>query len=196
MRRHTWVWAALAWVAVVVVVSTVTWAVIDSAGRNVLAQQGGDTTGSAPADRPSGRASSPRQSEPRTTLSPTATEGIPSGGPSVAVPSETSPSRTSPSGSAGTSPPAPTTPPPTATGVTRTWQGTAGTVTVRCVGDRINLQSASPGDGWSVEVGEQGPVEVEVELTSEGEDGEEDEREVHVAARCVGGVPRFEVEQD
>ena len=187
MRKHTWVWAALAWLGVVVVVSTVTWTVIDSAGRNVLAQDDGPGAGALPtssAQLPG--EPSPGAAEPGVTLSAPST-------PTLAPSRVTSPASVSPSPS--TSPAAPTS--ASASGVTRTWQGTAGTVTVRCVGDRINLQSASPGDGWRVEVATQGPEEVEVDLTSGVEDDDEgDEREVHVRARCEGGTPRFEVEQD
>lgn len=197
MKSYTWIWAAVAWVVVVVAVSTVTWAVIDSAGRNVLAQDGGIGDGPPPTSRAmTPGPGTPSTSETDVTRSPTGTGEPPATDtPSVAPP----PPATSPSSVApplpSSSPPAPTAA-PSAGGVTRTWQGTAGTVTVRCVGDRINLQSASPGDGWRVEVDEQGPEKVKVELTSGGQDDEVDEREVHVEARCAGATPRFQVEQD
>jgi hypothetical protein len=65
-------------------------------------------------------------------------------------------------------------------------------VTVSCTGASARLVSASPADGWRVEVGSRGPGEVEVELKQSGEEG----AETHVKSRCSGGEPRFFVEQD
>jgi hypothetical protein len=67
---------------------------------------------------------------------------------------------------------------------TRTWEGSAGSVTVRCSGRGASLQSASPDDGYGVEVGSRGPGEVEV--TFKGGGGE-----VQVKGTCAAGTPRF-----
>jgi hypothetical protein len=71
--------------------------------------------------------------------------------------------------------------------VSRSWFGSSGRVTASCTGGRVALQSASPADGWRVEVGARGPEEVEVTFKKGGDDGSE----VQVRARCSGGAPRF-----
>ena len=71
----------------------------------------------------------------------------------------------------------------------RSWQGVAGTVTAACEASRITLQSVTPNNGWAFAVGDRGPENVEVELTSRGEG----EQQTHVRAACVGGEPRFGV---
>lgn len=72
---------------------------------------------------------------------------------------------------------------------TRTWAGAGGRVTVSCSGSRASLVSASPADGWSVEVGRRGGEEVEVSFRRSGS-------EVQVQGRCDAGTPRFSVERD
>lgn len=69
----------------------------------------------------------------------------------------------------------------------RTWEGSAGAVTVRCEGARASLQWASPDDGYRVEVGSRGPEEVEVTFKGGA-------REVRVKGTCLGGSPRFATE--
>jgi len=66
----------------------------------------------------------------------------------------------------------------------RTWEGSAGSMTVRCSGGEASLQSASPDDGYGVEVGSRGPAEVEVTFKGSG-------REVQVKGTCAAGTPRF-----
>lgn len=72
---------------------------------------------------------------------------------------------------------------------TRTWAGTGGRVTVSCRGSRASLVSATPADGWSVEVGSRGGEEVEVGFRRS-------DSEVQVQGRCDAGTPRFSVERD
>ncbi|NUS51781.1 MAG: hypothetical protein HOQ22_12185, partial [Nocardioidaceae bacterium] len=69
------------------------------------------------------------------------------------------------------------------------WRGRAGYVSVRCQGSSISLQSASPDDGYSVDVRERGPEEVEVRF-------EGGEHEARVRAECVDGRARFDVDND
>ena len=57
-------------------------------------------------------------------------------------------------------------------------------MTVRCDGQRVSLQSATPNDGYRVEVRERGPEEVEVRFEAE-------DREVKVEAFCSDGAPEF-----
>ena len=59
---------------------------------------------------------------------------------------------------------------------------------MRCSGTDASLVSASPADGYSMEVDKRGPDEVRVEF-SRGD------QELRVEARCAGGVPAFEVDE-
>lgn len=82
---------------------------------------------------------------------------------------------------------------PTSAGVTptrsRTWTGSAGVVTARCAGARIELAgAAASADGYVVEVKDRGPDRVEVEFEGRGD---ETVPETRVRAQCVGGVPQF-----
>lgn len=206
MRARSWAFAALTWVAVVVVVAMATWTVIDSAGRLVLTAPAEDSTPGGPASTdPGSAASAPAR---RTTSRPAASDAH---SESPAAPASARGQEPSPQESATTSGPLPpqsiprasadsrSTSPPTNPEVS-TWQGVAGSVTARCLRSRISLVSASPADGWRMEVDQRGPEQVRVhfergetddESESESEDGE---REAEVHAGCRGGVPRFQVE--
>jgi hypothetical protein len=164
-RPRLLVWV-LAWAAVVVVASAGTWVVIDSVGRDVLA--------SAEPDRLPVAGSSDRPTD-----DPTSTRS-PRSGPSSDAP------RSSPSDRPeATDPPTGSSDP-----VVRSWQGEAGTVTVRCDGGAASLVSAVPADGWALELDDQGPDEVGVELES----GDDRDLRSRVRARCRGGVPVFELD--
>jgi hypothetical protein len=169
----------LAWVLVVAVASGVTWAVIDGAGQSLLAGEGPVTeTVPAPAAAPSQGAPSRRPSDRPTkdtaTPAPSAAPGGATSSPSAA------PSRpvstAAPSGSSDDS------------GVERAWAGPSGLVVVRCDGSRPMLRSATPNNGYRVEV-DRGAERIEVQFKSAS-------AEVKVAAGCSGGVPRFTVEGD
>ena len=182
MGRRSMVLAAAVWLAVVAVVSVATWTVIDAAGRDVTARPGGDPAAAAGA---SGTRSTPSRSR---------TPG----------PSPT-----------GASTPTRTTPVPPSTNASpepqeRTWAGSAGSVSARCTGGDIDLLSASPANGWRMEVDERGPSRVRVEFRGtstrsgpgsddggragggDGDDGGGDK--VEVRAQCGGDVPRFRLD--
>jgi hypothetical protein len=171
----------LAWVLVVAVASGVTWAVIEGAGQNLLA--GEDPVAetlpvptpapseSVPSLQPSAKPSRHRRPDPSSATSSSAAA--------------------SPTALASRRPATTTTPAPRASasedaGVERTWEGPPGLVTVRCVGPRTTLRSATPSNGYRVEV-DRGAVRIEVHFESAS-------REYKVVARCSGGVPRFAVE--
>ncbi len=176
MARRTLAALVLAWVVVVVVVSAVTWTVIDAAGRDVLA--GGPAEPAEPTDV----VSDPRPTRnPARSQAPRDQERTKGPAPSATAPPVTAPSLTTPR-------PAPVTARP----VVRSWQSAAGMVTVACVRARISLESVTPNDGWSVEVGGNGPERVEVEFKTRGAG----ERESQVRASCVAGRPAFRVEGD
>lgn len=99
------------------------------------------------------------------------------------------PTSTSPSASPTVS----TSPPPASAPARRTWQGLGGTVSVTCRGNAVSLHSAQPDPGFTIEIHDRGPERVEVRF--EGRD-EESESESQVRARCAGGVPVFEVDDD
>jgi len=175
-RRPVLLLAPLIWVAVVVVVATVTWRVIDSAGRQVLTSDPLPSLGAPTPDRP--RPSSSPTHRPDATPSPGPTRSTSAGTePSPSPKSSPSPSP-SPSSQATTSPMQ-----------VRSWQGVAGTVTAACEASRITLQSVTPNNGWAFAVGDRGPENVEVELTSRGEG----EQQTHVRGGCISGAPRFVV---
>ena len=181
MRRRAVLTGVLAWVLVVTVASGVTWAVIEGAGQSLLA--GGDPVaetlpvpgpaasqgGGTP--QPSAKPSKHRRPKPTST-----TPGAGAASP-AAVPSRSP---------ATTAAPPPRTSAPASNAVERTWEGPPGLVTVRCDRVRTTLRSATPNNGYRVEV-DRGAERIEVHFESA-------EREYKVVARCYGGVPRFAVE--
>lgn len=182
MRRRAILTGVLAWVLVVAVASGVTWAVIDGAGQNLLA--GEDPVAETPAVP--GPAASQSDQSPQASAKPSkhrrprTTSTTPSGNavlPTVA-----------PSRPATTAAPSPRSSGPAAEdkSVERTWEGPPGLVTVRCDGSRTTLRSATPNNGYRVEV-DRGTDRIEVHFESAS-------REYKVEARCSGGVPRFAVE--
>jgi len=70
--------------------------------------------------------------------------------------------------------------------VRRTWDSAAGSVVVGCRGATISFRGAQANSGWSVEVRERGPEEVDVRFESSG-----DADDVRVESECVDGQPRF-----
>ena len=68
--------------------------------------------------------------------------------------------------------------------VVRTWTVAGGMVSAQCRATQIELLYATPRDGWTVEVSNGGPEELEVTFRR-GED------EIGVNARCVAGVPEM-----
>ncbi len=219
MPRRTLILAAGAWLALVVVCSLVTWTVIDSVGRDVLAGSAPLPASTPSADRPSasaGRApvisategSAPATAAPRPPAPSPSTEPAPSevdGGSAPTAPAtrDAGPDPTPRPGRPTTTPrptsrpvPAPRSPPtsaPPAAGEVRSWQSRAGTVVARCAGGRIALQSATPSDGYRVETGSRGPEEVEVSF--QRGDGAA-ESQVQVTGVCRGGVPAFRSETE
>lgn len=103
--------------------------------------------------------------------------------PSEPVPTPTTDPTLTPTAEPTSPTPTPdATTPPATTAVVRAWTVTGGQVGVSCEGATITLLYATPADGWSVDVKQSGPQEVEVEL----ELGDDD---TTVRAVCVGGVP-------
>jgi hypothetical protein len=213
--------AATAWLVLVVVGAVLVWAVISRAGQSVVSQPGPPIEQAGPftssphkaqrPDRPKSPKASPRDhskpgsGSPRGHSSPGPSgPGSPSSTPSSgpAPPAPTSGGAgpgpapgPGPSSSPNNPPPASSPPPPQPSnpsqqhqGVRRSWQGSAGVVTVECRGASISLQGAQPNTGWSIDIDERGPEEVRVDFDS-------GERRTRVQAQCVGGSPRFSVDQ-
>ena len=107
-------------------------------------------------------------------LRPTPGEPTPTGSP---TPSESPPPTAGPEPTASPEPTAEPEPE-----VVRSWSVAGGTVAASCRGAAITLLYATPLDGWRVEVKDQGPERIEVEL--EGHD-----QEVTLRAACVAGTP-------
>ena len=116
-------------------------------------------------------------SEPTASSAPTPAPIRPTTAPPVAVP----PPPVAPA-------PAPA---PAPAAVARTWNVSGGQVAAQCTGSQIVLLSATPQNGWSLEVKHSGPEELEVKFRQ----GEE---ETSVHAVCVAGVPEVanEAEHD
>jgi hypothetical protein len=179
--------AVIAWLGVVIAGSTMTWATINTAGQEVL------SPGSVPAPRTGG--AQPPVREPATVLpSPEASDSS-TPGRRTRSPSPSPDASRSPDGDGSTRSPAPSRtadstpappPPPDPGPRAFTWRGAAGSVTVLCDGSSISLQAASPANGYSVEVRERGPEDVDVRLESEDE-------ETDVEAECVGGRAAFDI---
>ena len=170
-RARRAVLVAVAWLALVVVGSSLVWAVVSRAGVGV------DAGGSVPVVATPSGSTAPR--------SPT-----PSGSP-YAVPSPSAPSAPSPPTSPGSQPSSsqPSSAPPASPPAPQRggWSGPGGTVVVTCTGDRIAFEGASADDGWNIEVKDRGPQRVRVEL----EERSGSERETHVEGRCTGGRAEF-----
>jgi hypothetical protein len=66
------------------------------------------------------------------------------------------------------------------------WSGSGGKVTARCTGEEIALVAATPADGYSVEVKDRGPTQLQLEFERRGASAES-----RVSATCVAGVPVF-----
>jgi hypothetical protein len=130
-RRPLW-GMVLAWVAVVLAVATVTFVVVDRAGRGV------------------GQASAAGTVAPVPSASPSATPGMPGTATPSASPSSGSPA---PTGSPG-----PTSTPAVRTA---SFPTAGGTVVASCDGVTITLGSITVRDGWRFEdEAEQGEIEV------------------------------------
>lgn len=177
MRRPL---AVIAWLLLVAATSTGVWAVISSAGEEVA-------TSRQVVPRPVPLPSSPRDTtaRPSSPSSPTAPLS-----PSAASPSEggdrdgpTRPVRPTREPSSRDS--AAPSPRPDRE-VRRTWDSAAGSLVVACRGESISLGGAHANPGWSLEVDDRGPEEVQVEFESSG-----DADDVRVEASCVDGQPRF-----
>ena len=67
--------------------------------------------------------------------------------------------------------------------MTATFTTSGGSVTVSCEGSTISLVSASPADGYTLDVGSSGPTFVDVEFHAGASEGPE------VHATCKNGQP-------
>ncbi len=183
--------AVIAWLGVVIAGSTMTWATINTAGQEVLSPRTvpTPTTSGEPLPvrdpvtvRPSSTESESAGPRPRRTPSPTPEKETTTRTPEGDPPASPAPAPTA------EPPPTPAPPPPAPATRAFTWRGTAGSVTVVCDGSTIALQAASPANGFSVDVREGGPEEVDVRLEAEDEDEEAD-----VEAECEAGQAVFDV---
>lgn len=187
--------AVVAWALVVLVCSGAVWGVIRTAGTGVTTSPSvPESTGAAlsteratPSQRPH-RRHHRRVHPSRTPSTPTATPSPPAVTPR-ATPRPTPTDRAGGTGGRGQATPGGSQQP---VEVRRTWQGEAGAVVAGCRGSRISLHGAQPNSGWSVEVGNRGPEQIEVHFATREDDG----GEVELSARCVGGEPRFSTSRD
>lgn len=165
VNKMAWGGTAL-WVLVVLAGSGVAWVAIDQAGQQV--------TVVGPSIVPSTRpvTAAPVRT-PSSTAKPTRT--------ATAAPSTRTSSPTVRPSPSRASTPAPRT-------RVRSWNGTAGTVTVSCTGAVLRLVGATPADGWRVER-EASRSEITVKF-------ERESAEIEVQARCAQGTPTFRAGSD
>jgi hypothetical protein len=164
---------AMIWLAVVAGASATAWFAIDRAGRDLTG--GGISSVSSLSPATPGRTPGSGPLAGATPRPSTST-------PQPAAPS--TPRTLRPSGSA-TSPAAATSP------KDRSISVAGGQASIRCTGATILLRVAQPDNGWRVEVGESGPLEVELTFERGAEDAEP---ESHLKAVCANGAPAFTVE--
>ncbi|MDZ5621729.1 hypothetical protein [Nocardioides bizhenqiangii] len=182
MKRRWLITAPLAWVGVVAVVALVAWWVIDDAGESVLTQPAREvitpTPDASDTTAPDPSASGSARPQP----SASATDG-----PTTAPPPDTSaPPPTTAESTAGS----PEQPAPVRR--TSTWQGEEGLLRVSCTGHDLQLEGATPQDGYEIDKNERRSGS-ELEVRFRSIDGD---RRVEIEARCVNGVPAFAVERD
>ncbi len=195
---------ALAWVGAATLTGTVAWSAVaviaDDRPRTGVLTQAEVSQALTSAQATSPATGAPTTATPTPTPSPTATEtDEPTPSPTATETDEPSPSASAstpavePTTAPTTATPRPsTTPPPpepTTATVAATWHVTGGTVSVECTGSRISLLTATPDNGWTMEVGSRGPEKVEVEL-------HRSEQETKLVARCSDGAPIRSVSSD
>jgi len=177
MRKRWWITAPLAWAGVVAIVALVAWWVIDDVGESVLAQPAREVI-----------TPTPDASDSESSESSTGSTAGPTDGPSSSAPPPTSSAPTT-----STSTPGSTDGPEQSTSVrTSTWQGEEGLLRVSCTGPDLQLEGATPQDGYEIDKNERRSGS-ELEVRFRSIDGD---RRVEIEARCVDGVPAFAVERD
>lgn len=189
MKRTWWVMAPLAWAGVVALVALVAWWVIDDAGESVLAQPAGEVITPTPqaSDSTAPDPSASDTDRPQSTDSTAGPTDGPADGPSATVPP---PSASPPPTALETTDTVTDQPDPVRR--TSTWQGEEGLLRVSCTGADLQLEGATPQDGYEIDKNERRSGS-ELEVRFRSIDGD---RRVEIEARCVNGVPAFAVERD
>lgn len=189
--------AAVVWVSVVTVGSTMVWMVISRAGADVTASQ--PALGGASPESPSARARGPKIASPSAPISrrPHASSSAGAGGDSPsAAPTTSAPATSGPSAGPRTSAPTRGTSssggggggggnPPAVTD-RRTWNGVGGSVELKCQGTAISIVSSYANPGYQKIVEANGPQHVELKFVGQGR--EEHEDEVHAVCTSGGQV--------
>jgi hypothetical protein len=186
MRRLVMV--TFGWVLVVSVSSVVTWQAIETAGQQILADPAEGQTPSAGGEI----STSVETTAPEPTKQPTRkpSDRPTEGGASGPVSSTSNPTSNSTPTQESTTTQEPTQSQSSPKPVERTWSGTAGRVSVRCTGPRIELLSVTPNDGYLAEVESRDSERIEVHFEPKSDGG----TETKVRATCSGGEPAFRIE--
>lgn len=191
--RRAAIVAVTVWVAVVLVGSTMVWAVISRAGREVIAVTDAPVDpassaasprhkpGHSGSGRPSSHPSHRHSQRPDGSASPSGGASQPSGTESSAG-GQPGSSHTSHPGGGQTSAPPPPGPDPRRD----TWSGRGGTVMLECTGPKVTDVSAYPNAGYRYVVEDKTSSSLEVKFV-----GSDEEHEVEVYAYCQGGTPHF-----
>jgi hypothetical protein len=195
MARRGVIVSVVAWVAVVLLGSSMVWAVISRAGQEVVTvgDPANATAGPAtlpgptlsqkarPSDKPS-KSSKPGKPGSSSSSEPDQSPGSSSTGSVASSQAPTSNQSPSPS-----NPPASSPPPPVKRG---SWSGPGGSVSAGCRGTTLADVAAIPAAGFKVDEVEKGAHEATVKFLETGDGG----REVEVHVTCSGGTPHFSAE--
>jgi hypothetical protein len=157
------------------------------AGSSVIGMTTTSTTravsGPASTVPASGQAAAP--AGPNVPLPGTAPPGAPQAGATAAPAAPPTTTRTTPAAGVGVVPaPGPVGPPASQAGPSATYSTDGGVVRVACTGVFIDLVSAIPSDGYSVNVVADGPENVDVRFVGSGQ-------ELSVKAVCSGEPIRY-----
>jgi hypothetical protein len=184
--------AALIWLLGVVLVASVSWVAINSAGRqvadNVNLAAGDPWAGGTPGDSltptsaPTPSSASTRPPDPSGSPTGHGTAQSTTSGPVHSATGSTRASQSSVSPSTSPSTTRPTGPAP----VSATQQTNGGSVWMECTGQTVTNSLALPNDGWSATRSQRTPSDLTVRFSRST-------TRIDVAGSCVAGQPHFDV---
>ena len=186
--------AALIWLLGVVLVASVSWVAINSAGRqvvdNVDVAAADPWAAGNPSDPLTPTPAAPSSSASTPTPTPTGTPtGHGSGVPSTAtgpVHGDTGSTGVTPTSASPATSTATTRATPTPAPVSATEQTAGGSVWMECTGQTVTNSLALPNDGWSATRSQRTPAELAVHFSRST-------TRIEVDGSCVAGQPQFSV---
>lgn len=198
MKRHAFLAAATAWLAVVAVGATLVWAVISRTGQELMSGDGLEGAGPVDSSAEAIRTTGPDQPLKHRKVRPDDASGSPTDSPSAqptgspsSVPSgaESRPPGDGPDD--GQPHDAPSSPSPSVR--TATWKGPPGAVTISCKGSALQPNFVVlPSSGWGLDdKPEVSSSHLEVHFKKDDDQGE-----YELTAGCEDGRPEFHGHSD